>query len=298
MLALAGHEMTASYHLGPMTGSYFWRVLITSPEILVFTFFMITDPKTIPKRRAARRVYAIGIGLLSTLLMARQTTEFGTKVALLGALTLVCAVRPLLEWALPDGRVSAWTAGIRARRRAGTAGLGLAGLVAAAAFAGLLVLVGLPARASSASASQLANVGTLPPVTIVHSAGVSSQLDSGTAKTIAGDLIADLRTRSDALKLRNAAHASAGVSGAVLADVRLTIRSAQGREIVVPSYRIDRMSIKLQPGVGQGPPTILATVAGVVQQAVYSGSPPTLERRTIRSRSPARSSWDRAARAT
>ncbi len=131
VLALAGHEMTASYHLGPMTGSYFWRVLITSPEILVFTFFMITDPKTIPKRRAARRVYAIGIGLLSTLLMARQTTEFGTKVALLGALTLVCAVRPLLEWALPDGRVSAWTAGIRARRRAGTAGLGLAGLVAA-----------------------------------------------------------------------------------------------------------------------------------------------------------------------
>ena len=278
VLALAGHEMTASYHLGPMTGAYFWRVLITSPEILVFTFFMITDPKTIPKRHAARRVYAIGIGLLSTLLMARQTTEFGTKVALLGALTLVCAVRPLLEWALPDGRVSGWIAPVRSRRRAGAAGLGLAGLAAAAAFAGLLVLVGLPARASSASAAQLANVGELPPVTIVHSAGVSSQLDSGTAKVIAGDLIADLRTRSDALKLRDPAHASAGVSGAVLADVRLKIRSAQGREIVVPSYRIARMSMKLQPGVGQGPPTILATVAGVVQQDVYSGSPPALER--------------------
>ena len=115
-------------------------------------------------------------------------------------------------------------------------------------------------------------------MTILHSAGVSSQLDSGTAKVIAGDLIADLRTRSDALKLRNAAHASAGVSGAVLADVRLKIRSAQGREIVVPSYRIARMSMKLQPGVGQGPPTILATVTGVVQQDVYSGSPPALER--------------------
>ena len=84
-----------------------WRLLITSPEVLVFTFFMITDPKTIPRGTAARRVYAVSIGLLSVLLLAPQTTEFGTKVALLGALTLVCAARPLLELALPDGRLSA-----------------------------------------------------------------------------------------------------------------------------------------------------------------------------------------------
>ncbi len=244
----------------------------------MFTFFMITDPKTIPESTAARRVYAVGIGLLSTLLMARQTTEFGTKVALLGALTLVCGARPLLEWAFPDGRFSAWVARAASRGRVGAARVGVVGVGVAAAFAGLLVLVGLPARPSAASAAQLANVGQLPPVTIVHSSGVSSQLDHRTALVIAGDLIADLRTRADALRLRNAAHASAGVSGAVLADVQLQIRSAQGREIVVPTYRIDRMSVKLQPGVGQGPPTIAATVAGVVQHAVYTGSPPTLAR--------------------
>ncbi|HTR34166.1 MAG TPA: hypothetical protein VMH47_09830, partial [Gaiellaceae bacterium] len=45
-LALAGHQMTARWHLGPIEGFSFWWVLVTSPEVLVFLFFMITDPKT------------------------------------------------------------------------------------------------------------------------------------------------------------------------------------------------------------------------------------------------------------
>ena len=52
LLAATGHAMTARWHLGPITGPYFWWVLITSPEILVFMFFMITDPKTTPKSHA------------------------------------------------------------------------------------------------------------------------------------------------------------------------------------------------------------------------------------------------------
>src|SRR5262245_10575789 len=86
VLALSGHEMTARWHLGPVTGFEFWRVLVFSPEILVFLFFMITDPRTIPESRNGRRAYAVGIGLLATLLIAPQTTEFATKVAVLGAL--------------------------------------------------------------------------------------------------------------------------------------------------------------------------------------------------------------------
>ena len=46
--------MTARWHLGPVTGAYFWWVLVTSPELLVFLFFMITDPKTIPRDASAR----------------------------------------------------------------------------------------------------------------------------------------------------------------------------------------------------------------------------------------------------
>ena len=43
--------MTARWHVGPVSDWYFWRVLVSSPEILVFLFFMITDPKTIPRGR-------------------------------------------------------------------------------------------------------------------------------------------------------------------------------------------------------------------------------------------------------
>ena len=55
VLALAGHAMTARWHLGPITGFHFWWVLVTSPEVLVFLFFMITDPKTAPRGAARAR---------------------------------------------------------------------------------------------------------------------------------------------------------------------------------------------------------------------------------------------------
>jgi hypothetical protein len=279
ILALRGHAMTASWHLGPITSVYFWWVLITSPEILVFTFFMITDPKTIPRGRVARLVYAVSIGLLATLLIAPQTTEFGAKVALLGSLTLVCAARPVLEWLLPaagsaeDGLVD-WLRRTLPRSRAG-----LVGVLGAAAFVGLLTLAGLPARPGAATAARLLDVGALPQLTIVHSSGVASQLDRRTARVIAGDLIADLRAQADALRLRDGGHASHATSGAMLADVQRRIRGAQGREIVVPNYRIDRMSVRLQPGVGQGPPTVLAAVAGLVQHVTYGGPDETIVRR-------------------
>src|SRR6187200_3347394 len=97
LLAASGHEMNARWHLGPVTGWEFWRALVFSPEILVFLFFMITDPKTIPSGKTGRRVYAVAIGLLAALLSAPQTTEFATKVAVLSALFIVCAARPLIQ---------------------------------------------------------------------------------------------------------------------------------------------------------------------------------------------------------
>ena len=51
VIAAAGHQMTARWHLGPITGFEFWRVVVLSPEVMVFLFFMITDPKTTPKSR-------------------------------------------------------------------------------------------------------------------------------------------------------------------------------------------------------------------------------------------------------
>ena len=94
MLALAGHQMTARWHLGPISGFHFWWVLVTSPEVLVFLFFMITDPKTAPRGPRARVVYAVSIGLLASALIAPIRTEYWSKVALLGALALVCLAQP------------------------------------------------------------------------------------------------------------------------------------------------------------------------------------------------------------
>ena len=45
--------MTANWSFAPVCGSDFWRVIVTSPEVLIFLFFMITDPKTVAGR--ARR---------------------------------------------------------------------------------------------------------------------------------------------------------------------------------------------------------------------------------------------------
>ena len=72
-------------------------MLITSPEVLVFLFFMITDPKTAPRSPSARLVYAVSLGLLAAVLIAPTTTEFAAKVALLGSLAIVCVAMPLLR---------------------------------------------------------------------------------------------------------------------------------------------------------------------------------------------------------
>ena len=103
--------MTARWHLGPIARPDLWWLLVTSPEVLVFLFFMITDPRTIPETARGRRVYAVSVGLLATLLIAPWTTEFAAKLAVLGSLTLVCAARPLLSCspAAALGRPVGWS---------------------------------------------------------------------------------------------------------------------------------------------------------------------------------------------
>ena len=48
VLAASGHCMTARWSFEPVCGAHFWWVIVTSPEMLIFLFFMITDPKTVP----------------------------------------------------------------------------------------------------------------------------------------------------------------------------------------------------------------------------------------------------------
>jgi len=274
VLAVSGHVMTARWHLGPITGGYFWRVLVFSPEVLVFLFFMITDPKTIPDGRVARRAYAVGVGLLATLLIAPQRTEYWSKVALLGALALVTAARPLVERLLSPSRDAA-------RLVPGRATVAAAALVGAAGFAGLLVLAGIPAHSSAAAASApLTTTDRLPKVTILPSKGVASQLNVRTAQQIARSVVADLRIAADALQNRDAKRAAAGSDGDWLAKLNGQIRAAAGRPITVPTYSVETMRVTLEPGEGQAPPIVVATLAGMAQLTTYGDSPPMVMTRT------------------
>ena len=103
----SGHCMTANWAFAPVCGFDYWRVIVTSPEVLIFLFFMITDPKTVPAGRVGRVVFGLLVAVASTLLMAPQTDEFGTKVGLLAGLVVMCAARPLLDRVLPEPRSAA-----------------------------------------------------------------------------------------------------------------------------------------------------------------------------------------------
>ena len=278
VLALSGHSMTARWHLGPISDGSFWWVLVSSPEILVFLFFMITDPKTVPAGRVARLVYAVAVGLLAALLIAPQTTEYGTKVAVLGALALVCAARPVIEWLAP------YVVELLRGRRVAVGALALAG---AAGFISLLVVAGAPARSSDAAPSREAisssvriDAHNVPRVTVVPSRAVASRIDRTTALRMARDLVASLRIQADALRRRDLVRAATGAGGAWLGALRRRIRaSIAGGPIIVPTYHVERMWITLAAGDGQAGPAILATVQGTVRRATYIGSPPRLERR-------------------
>ena len=162
-------------------------MLLTSPEILIFLFFMITDPRTTPRGQRARLAYGAGVGLLAALMIAPLRTEYATKVAILASLTVVCAARPIVE-RLPFERMNP--------RR-----LALLGATALAVYVGALVTGGLvwraPATATAASAS-----GPLPAIAILPSKGVDGKLNETTSRAIAADLLDDLRAQTSALKAR------------------------------------------------------------------------------------------------
>ena len=172
VLALAGHTMTARWHLGPISGFQLWWVLVTSPEVLVFLFFMITDPKTAPRSPNARLAYAVSLGLLAGVLIAPTITEYAAKVALLGSLALVCLALPVLRSIrLPLDR--RFVVGIATG--------------AVVVSVGAIVAGNAP---SVAAASRAVPTGALPPITILPARGVQTKLDLHTAQLIAHDLLA------------------------------------------------------------------------------------------------------------
>ncbi|MGH9151964.1 MAG: RnfABCDGE type electron transport complex subunit D [Acidimicrobiales bacterium] len=97
LLALAGRSFVAIWHDGPISGLSYWSNVALSPEVLVFVFFMISDPQTAPRSRTGRVVYGASTAALAAALLSFQSTEFGIKLAILSSLTVVCALVPFIE---------------------------------------------------------------------------------------------------------------------------------------------------------------------------------------------------------
>jgi Na+-transporting NADH:ubiquinone oxidoreductase subunit NqrB len=262
VLAASGHTMTAAWHVGAIEGAEFWWLLVSSPEILVFLFFMITDPKTIPAGANGRRVYAVGVGLLATLLIAPQTTEFATKVAILAALALVCATRGLVELVGP-ARLTAWRP-LVALPRPAAAG---AALVGALAFGALVFAAGIPARPEASEQLAAGGSGPLPEIVVAEGKSVAP-ISASAAQTIARNVLTDLRIEADALQRRDLDRAAAAASGSWLASLWAEIRTA-GAETTVASYDVDRMVLTLHRGAFQGPPSVVANLQGTYVASTY-----------------------------
>lgn len=65
--------------------------------LILFAFFMISDPKTTPDGAIARAIFAAGAALLTYILI----WHFFVADGLFYSLTIMCVVRPALEWADP-----------------------------------------------------------------------------------------------------------------------------------------------------------------------------------------------------
>ena len=201
-------------------------------------------------------MYAVGVGLLATLLIAPFTTEFATKVAILAALFVVCATRGALEL-LGSERLSALLDRRPERRVIVT--VALAG---ALAYAGLVVAAGIPARPDAEPAlAAVGAVDALPEVRVVDSEGVA-RIDDTTARSIARDIVADLRIEAEALESRDLERAADGAAGEWLATLWGQIRASSGRELDVTAYDVESMELSLSPGDDQGPPTVVARLEG------------------------------------
>src|SRR5438094_2362104 len=93
LLPVPDHCMIASWYATPMCGEQLWQILVTSPEVLIFAFFMIPDPRTVPDGPVGRFIFGVVVALLSVLLLGPTTLEFWTKTGILASLVIACAGR-------------------------------------------------------------------------------------------------------------------------------------------------------------------------------------------------------------
>ncbi len=293
VLASSGHCITARWAFTPVCGYDYWKVIITSPEILIFLFFMITDPKTVPSGRVGRLAFGLLVAIVSVALMAPQTTEFGTKVALLGGLVLVCAFRPILDRLVPepgsDGdHVAPFVMSLVSGRDGERGVLGAAarvavvGVVIAAFGVGILAL-SAPSRGALAADTEAVlgrvphdvNPATFPTFSIDQ--GVldwNHEISGAGAQQIVLTLAENLELENQALLRKDATILTAVDHGDRLDAMQARLREAQLTGTTVSEhYQIDNVHVTLLIPFGKQDGLSLGLVSrGTVAKETYDAA--------------------------
>src|SRR5262245_23149278 len=269
LLSASGHCMTTNWSFTPVCGADYWRVIVTSPEVLIFLFFMITDPKTVPAGAVGRVVFGALVAIVSSVAMAPQTNEFGAKVALLSGLFIVSAGRPILDRLVPvPGSAEDDPRAQLRRLSAGASAVGGGALrrplrvaligVVGAFLAGGIVLAGAPARGAVAPdvAEVLAHVprtmdaSTFPTITVKQNVGdFDPSLVGPGAQELVLTTAQNLEIENEALLRHDGSILPAVDHGGRLIDMRgrLSAAAASGVTTIV-HYRFDAITMSiLQP---------------------------------------------------
>jgi Na+-translocating ferredoxin:NAD+ oxidoreductase RnfD subunit len=281
IVSASGHCMTARWAFAPVCGADFWRVIVTSPEVLIFLFFMITDPKTVPAGRVGRVVFGLLVGVAAALLMAPQTDEFGTKVALLAGLVVVCALRPVLDRLLPapsspGDDVRRFAAGVA------TGGAVRAGVLAASA---VVVTVGILVAGSSARGVLVPGVdevvdrapgdidpSTLPAISVRQDvADWNHEIAGSGVHALVLTLAENLELETQALLRADATILEAVDHGDRLDEMQARLRDAEAAgATTVERYEIDEVTVTLLEPFGRQDGLSLGLESrGTVTEEVY-----------------------------
>jgi Na+-translocating ferredoxin:NAD+ oxidoreductase RnfD subunit len=250
VLAASGHCMVARWSFTPVCDFEYWRIIVTSPEVLIFLFFMITDPKTVPATTRGRATFGLLVAVASTLLMAPQTNEFWTKVALLAGLAIVCACRPVVDVvaarrARPDRSPTARRIALRAL--AGASALALAGVGIVAAGAGARGVTVVTDPEILGRVPHEVDPSTFPSISVDQDVlDWNHEITGAGAQEIVLVLAENLQLENQALLRDDPAILEAVDHGDRLDDLRARLESARATGVtVVEQYEIDTVHVTL-----------------------------------------------------
>jgi hypothetical protein len=262
--------MTANWAFAPVCGFDYWRVVVASPETMIFLFFMITDPKTVPAGRVGRVVFGALVAIVSVLGMATQSDEFGTKVALLAGLVVMCLGRPLIDRLVPapraiDDALAPFARrallGSPANRRNSRPVVGLAAALALALLLPVaIVIAGTPSRGyvSPDTAELLGHTpvyidpGTLPAITVAQDViDFDHDLAGQGIQQVLVTLAQNLEVENEALLHGDPALLTAVDHGDRLTEMQARVAGPTDSPVTIRHYQFTTVDVSLLVPFGQ-----------------------------------------------